>query len=227
MILVSTGYGFRIVYDTLKDFLRYDVITQTKRIWPAPPVFFPAITFCYKAPTYTKVYFSFISNFNGIPLNLTADFENFYYRIDDKIPVVCKRYNGYWNNATIIKQINLRSELLYVSIKQNTTAISLSHEIPTYVYIYITDNFVKDYKSATPIVFNQLGDHYSIYFNKKVEKLLESPYNPCQSQTSGTYRAANCLYDCINSLTNNTCDPPVRPGYNLNWTECGRSTFFD
>ncbi len=76
MTLVSLAFGLFLTSGTIKDYLEYDVFTQTK-IFHANSSLMPSVTFCFN--TYeTKDLISFFNKTefkisNGLPTNLTGE----------------------------------------------------------------------------------------------------------------------------------------------------------
>ncbi len=76
LTLVSLAIGLFLTSGTIKDYLEYDVFTQTKYISSSSSTF-PSVTFCFKNPE-TKDLDSFFEKaefyfFNGSLTNLSSD----------------------------------------------------------------------------------------------------------------------------------------------------------
>ena len=190
MTLVSLAFGLYLTSGTVKEYLDYDVFTQTKII-QATSSLMPSVTFCIHDSN-TKDFNSFFgkaefSTQSGFKANLTG--EQFYQEgFGD-----CIKFNHFTNKSEYkLFTANTLDDKLYFKIDLNTVKFRL-------VYVFLSDNYdnILDWSQYITRYFD-VKNLYDIEIKKKVEFKLEEPFNRCQNVSDITYRQTNCLAQCRN-----------------------------
>jgi hypothetical protein len=216
-ILTSVGFGFYIIIKTISDYNKFDVITNTKILYPRI-VTFPAITVCSQGSYQKNIYEnnSLIKTEN-VTENILKKFIDFNNSIFKNMPLssdqleffriprffsYCVRFNGFNNKSfetiktskdNFILQINTNyseklSELIFVEY--------IYTPFWKYYTVYVIDNFFDSYLSFEPL-FIKLNYETTISLQKTIiENVLDEPYNLCLKNDK-TYRQDNCIEMCI------------------------------
>ena len=190
MTLVSLAFGLYLTSGTVKEYLDYDVFTQTKII-QATSSLMPSVTFCIN-DTDTKDLNAFFdqvefSPLTGVKANLTG--EQFYQEgFGD-----CIKFNHYTNKSeNKLYTANTLDDFFFFKIDLNKVKFN-------YVHVFCSDNYdnILDWFQVITRSFDVKGSYF-INNMKEVELKLEEPYNPCQNKSDITYRQSNCLAQCRN-----------------------------
>ena len=190
MTLVSLAFGLYLTSGTVKEYLDYDVFTQTKII-QATSSLMPSVTFCIN-DTDTKDLNAFFdqadfSSPTGFKVNLTG--EQFYQEgFGD-----CIKFNHFTQKSEYkLFTANTLDDKLYFKIDLNTVKFRL-------VYVFLSDNYdnILDWSQYITRYF-YVENFFDINIKKEVELKLEEPYNRCQNISDITYRQTNCLAQCRN-----------------------------
>jgi len=212
MTLVSLAFGLFLTSGTIKDYLEYDVFTQTK-IFHANSSLMPSVTFCFN--TYeTKDLISFFNKTefkisNGLPTNLTGEeFSDDYFGD-------CIKFNHNTN-----KSVN--SLFIARSLDDGFYfMIDLKRVHFDDVHVFLSDNYnnILDWSQFVTKSFYVKG-YYIVDIEKEFEHKLEEPYNPCQNVSDITYRQTNCIAMCKNRnfVAEHSCTQGNYysiPGYNI------------
>lgn len=223
LILISVVWGFVVISESVDEFYKYDVITNTERVTPDNFVF-PAITFCTQNMLYrltslsngtltqTIAYKKFnIANFIiqvsfiGIDLNMShlESFQN----PDTKSQ--CFRFNGGINGRRL-ETINNTEYNLTITVKNSILQYS-SKEAKVVDFfppseIFISDNYLNSFYKQIPLrtgLPNPNGantvDRKIIIAKATIERKLGEPYSRCKnlSSTGERYHQMNCIDGCI------------------------------
>lgn len=193
MTLLSLSCGLYIIGNTISEYRKYGVITQTKRIHPVSDVF-PSVTFCsLNNFTDMKALFTraeYVSP-NGRTNLIGVDFIE--GNLDSYKSHNCIKFNNYRhkNGPDLSFSNNTSNDLLefYINVSSNS------------LDIFISDNYmnVLDWSQFVTGFGNKTRGTFYIDFTKSVEHRLEEPYNDCRLMEDETYRQANCLAQCRNS----------------------------
>lgn len=191
MTLMSLFAGLFIIYNTIQDYNKNDVMTRTERIQPDESIL-PTVIFC----TWEK------------DLNLT----NIFQRViiySDWIKSTGETFQAFPDyGCTGCIKFNSASELFTVTdAYRDWLNFEASQNFGT-ISVFITDNYLNVFDlshTVTTVQFNP-GTIISIQVSKRVEKRLARPYSECQSM-AGSYRQVNCIAQCRNSrfLTEYNC----------------------
>ena len=190
MTLVSLAFGLYLTSGTVKEYLDYDVFTQTKII-QATSSLMPSVTFCIN-DTDTKDLNDFFdqadfSSPTGVKANLTG--EQFYQEgFGD-----CIKFNHYTNKSeNKLYTANTLDDFFFFKIDLNKVKFSR-------VYVFSSDNYdnILDWSQYITRYF-YVENFFDINIKKEVELKLEEPYNRCQNISDITYRQTNCLAQCRN-----------------------------
>ena len=212
LTLVSLAIGLFLTSGTIKDYLEYDVFTQTKYISSSSSTF-PSVTFCFKNPE-TKDLDSFFEKaefyfFNGSLTNLSG--HQFY---DEGLEYWdatgdCIKFNHFTNKSGTQLFAAYSSEDYFIfEIDLNVKFERLR--------VFLSDNYnnVIDWSQYLTTSFNVSG-YYSIAFKKEVEIKLEEPYNQCKNVSDITYRQADCLVQCKNKNFANNYNCTLKNFYSV------------
>ena len=191
MTLVSLAFGLYLTSGTVKEYLDYDVFTQTKII-QATSSLMPSVTFCINDTDTNDLNAFFdqadFSSPTGFKANLTG--EQFYQEgFGD-----CIKFNHFTNKSEYkLFTANTLDDKLYFKIDLNTVKFRL-------VYVFLSDNYdnILDWSQYITRYF-YVENFFDINIQKEVELKLEEPYNRCRNVSDITYRQANCLAQCTNN----------------------------
>lgn len=191
-LLLSLSAGIFLIYKNLKEYLEYNVVTESTDVQEGLQIF-PAITICMSNYSHYKIsLLKFADRDLEIPkyhqyvnrkYKNTADLE-FFQRYPNGD---CLRFNGYVNNRTQLKK-NVRQTSEQFEVWFNSNNIVQSD-----LYLMIADNYLNVFEPSQTI----RGDISNIYITKSIENKLEYPYNQCEKMADKTYRQANCIESCI------------------------------
>lgn len=222
MITTSISAGVYIISKSVKDFYRYDVITNIERVRP-DRVTFPAVAIC-KLNMFRK---SIYKNLTLIGSELTSEvsLKNFIRNYEspngDKnisnLEVfqisqdgrTCLRFNG----ASIKKNLEIvNSTKLALSLEFNEKFIywlsarrdaNVYKGIETTYQVFIGDNYLNSYMRDV-LNFGVLPEnlHNIKIETTDIEEKLEEPYNQCMQAGVGgeTYIQMNCVEKCLNRV---------------------------
>ena len=190
MTLASLAFGLYLTCETIKDYLEYDVFTQTKII-RATCSLMPSVTFCFYgsdtkdlASLFNKAEFRFP---NRSVANLSG--ENFY----DEGFGDCIKFNHFTNksgNSLFTANSLLDGFHFQVDLKKTFSLVD--------VFLSDSYNNILDWSQFLFTSYNS-KNLYIVNIEKEVEYKLEEPYNPCQNMSDITYRQTNCLAKCRNT----------------------------
>ena len=213
MTLISLAFGLYLTSGTIKDFLQYDVVTQTKLV-DASSSHFPSVTFCFNKPQ---------------TQNLTSFFNEALFirdrKKDDNPNLIGDQYFdgnfGNWDAADCIKfnHFTNKSDSQLVSAASLTGYLVFDIDLSvkfTFIYVFLSDNYnnILDWSQYVTISYNIKGE-YDIAYKKEVEHKLEMPYNQCQNVSDITYRQSNCLAMCKNEKFASRHNCTLRNYYSL------------
>ena len=199
MTLVSLAFGIYLTSGTIKEYLDYDVFTQTKII-QATSSLMPSVTFCIHDSD-TKDFNAFFdqadfSSPTGFKANLTG--EQFYQEgFGD-----CIKFNHFTNKSEYkLYTANTLNDKLSFKIDLNKVKFN-------FVDVFLSDNYdnILDWSQYITGSYAFQGS-YLIDIKKELELKLEEPYNRCQNVSDITYRQTNCLALCKNRnfVSRNNC----------------------
>jgi len=193
MALVSLAFGLYLTSETIKGYLEYEVLTQTKSVASSSSIL-PSVTFCFSTNE-TKDLNAFFNKSEFFTDVLTTNFagEQFYddyfggYNIRD-----CIMFNHYTNKSDnkLFTAKSLDDQFFF--------RIDLNRKFSK-IFVLVSDNYdyILDWSKFVSINHNTRGK-YEISFKKELEFKLEEPYNLCQNVSDITYRQTNCLAQCRN-----------------------------
>ena len=194
MTLVSLAFGLYLTSGTFKDYLGYDVFTQTKSV-SSGSILLPSVTFCFKDPQDENLNVFFetakFENSNGTLTDLIGDqfYDEYFWR---------------WHNSKCIKFNHLRNKsdnkLFSASSSDDYFYFNIYLNI-TYkgVRVFLSDNYNNIIDWSQYVIFSDnVRENYNIALRKEVEIKLEEPYNPCQNISDITYRHVDCVVKCKN-----------------------------
>ena len=218
MTLVSLAFGLYLTSGTVKEYLDYDVFTQTKII-QATSSLMPSVTFCIN-DTDTKDLNAFFdqadfSSPTGFKANLTG--EQFYQEgFGD-----CIKFNHFTNKSEYkLYTANTLNDKLSFKIDLNKANFSSAT-------VFLSDNYdnILDFSQFVTTFFNVEG-FYLIENRKEIELKLEEPYNPCKNKSDITYRQSNCLAQCRNSYFASRYNCTLRNFYSiLGYSFCNEKNY--
>ena len=187
--LVSIAFGLYLTSGTIKEYLEYDVFTQTKII-QALSSLMPSLTFCIwgfdnknLSTFFDKAEFSAP---RGSKANLSGE------QFSDGIFGECVKFNHFRSNNDVnFFSANTLSDKFHFKIDLNRKF--------SQVNLFLSDNYnnIIDWSQYITSSYNVKGS-YLVDVKKEVELKLEEPYNPCQNVSDVTYRQSNCLVQCRN-----------------------------
>ena len=219
LTLVSLAIGLFLTSGTVKDYLEYDVFTQTKYISSSSSTF-PSVTFCFKNPEtkdlnsfFEKAEFYFL---NGSNANLTG-----YPYYDEEF--------GHWGLANCIKFNHFNNKSRTKLFSAESSGDYLSFEIDLRVKfddmrVFLSDNYnnIIDWSQFVIYSLNVSG-YYEMVLKKEVDIKLEEPYNKCENLSDITYRQANCIIQCKNKNFANNYNCTLRNFYsNSEYITCNK-----
>lgn len=192
-ILTSLAFlslGLYLTYNSIKDYVEYHVITNTRRVLQLP-VIFPAVTFCGINLTIADINFN-ISFFKTSKISPTdfeemTDVETF---VLSPISHTCIRFNGYRNDSVQLKTVSgtdFETNSLYIYFNQVTAE----------TVTFVTPNDLNSYSPTSPIGLFP-GKLNNLYVTSTIDKKLPEPYNRCLNE-SESYHKENCVEQCIQS----------------------------
>jgi len=199
MTLVSLAFGIYLTSGTVKEYLDYDVFTQTKII-QATSSLMPSVTFCIWGADNKDLNSFFgkaeFSTRSGFKANLTG--EQFYQEgFGD-----CIKFNHYTKKTEykLFTATTLNDKLYF---KKDLNKVKFN-----FVDVFLSDNYdnILDWSQYITGSYAFQGS-YLIDIKKEVELKLEEPYNRCQNVSDITYRQTNCLALCKNRnfVSRNNC----------------------
>lgn len=200
MTVVSLLAGVYVIARSLREYLDYDVFTQTKRLYPGSSLL-PAVTFCTDASATAS------SNLSDLFVealfmkqdssNVSLEAEQFRPGIHQDEPYRCIRFNQHTSTGTGTGTGN-RQELFYATHPSELFFFNITLNASfTFIDAYLSDNYVQ-VLSTTDFVsgFRHASSEIYIELTKSLEIKLEEPYNECAAMADHTYRQANCLVQC-------------------------------
>ena len=213
-IFASVGFGFYIIIKTFSDFNKFDVITNTKILYPKS-VTFPAITVCSQGTYQKNIYENnSLIKTETVFENILKKFIDFNKSIFKNTPLssdqleffqitelftYCVRFNGKGS-----QNIDTTKDILYLVINTNYSEKTSEFTSVEYIYtpsikyytIYVTDNFYDSYLNFEPL-YIKLNYETALNLQKTIiQKRLDEPYNLCLKKNN-TYRQDNCIEMCI------------------------------
>ena len=237
MILISMSVGLFMISKSVKDYFKYDVITNIERITPKN-ISFPAITICtvneYQV-IYSKddtVFKHEITTNNSIKNFLeyssfkkknlkTSNLEFF------KIPKYygdCIRFNGVVEGKDLFSTNDTSDELVFAFKNNNTQVIDdviIMYKIFYKFEVYITDNYLNSYLNQIPLNLAENVFHTISIEKPVIEKKVNSPLNPCVESKGQVYYQMNCTEICINEKFEDVYNCSIPSYYKIkDLTEC-------
>lgn len=193
MTLLSLLAGVYIIANTIQDFLKFDVFTQTKRIH-SDSNSLPSVTFCSDATDLRSLFSQalFIERFGTTDLRGHVFYEsNLAY---DGFPYYhCIQFNNFRNKTKeFVSDKDSDPEILRFNVKLGNVK---------FMDVFISDYYmdILDWSQfVTGFGNNARGDFY-IALTKSIELQSEEPYNHCQLLADQTYRRVNCMAQCENN----------------------------
>lgn len=218
LILISVTFGFYNISETVKDYYKFDVITNIERIRP-DSVIFPAVTVCFTGPIKSDLFNGF--RYVRTEWNHTVSIQHFledvyfqdqpisssqleFFEIPDR-NLNCLRFNGARNkplktaNSTLDAfAFTIKHLLAYrESVSENDEYNAIVSRLPpTDLRVFVGDN----YADSFPKVLDQapLGLTSQVFIKIPViEKKLGEPHNNCRESTNESYHQRNCIETCI------------------------------
>lgn len=188
MTVVSLSAGVYVIARSMREYLDYDVFTQTKRLYPASSLL-PAVTFCTDATT-PKLSELFVEALflKRDSSNVSVESEQFRPSIHQDEPYRCIRFNQHTTGAELF-YATAPSELFFFNITL--------HASFTFIDVYLSDNYVQVLSTGHFVSgFRHASNEIYIELTKSLEIKLEEPYNECATMADHTYRQAACLLQC-------------------------------
>ena len=198
MALASVSLGFIIIGNTIVNFFKFDVFTQTKLLNPEPnSSFMPSVTFCTESddnPNNLIIEANFIDKL-GTERSVNLSGVSFYDQNLDSY-YRCLRFNHYQENKTGYHKL---FPIKYINSQHFTFKINLTANF-TDVSILMSDNYIQilDWSQLVTTFGNDQRGYIDIGFTKKIDRKLGEPYNKCQVTLESTYRQVNCIAKCRN-----------------------------
>lgn len=219
MITTSISAGVYIISKSVKDFYRFDVITNIERVRP-DRVTFPAVAICKRNMFRKSIY----KNLTWIRSELTSEvslksfirsyespngdknisnLEVFQISQDGS---TCLRFNG----ASIkknLESVNSTKSTLSLEFDEkfyywlSARDVNVYKGIETTYQVFIGDNYLNSYLSDV-LHFGVMPEnlHNIKIETTDIEEKLEEPYNQCIQAGAGdeTYIQMNCVEKCLN-----------------------------
>ena len=189
MFGITTTAGLWVTYNTVLEYLDFEVITQVK-IVNESPMDFPSVFFCIKnTETTSNISLKKLikkCKFADRDCDVDSDIE--YLKTGFPIFKDCMIFNGYINNQIKYKsdEVNLSSGL----------RIQFLYYPGSKFKIFITENNIKNIGNSVPLILEN-PDLYDITITKTVDRKLGIPYNNCSRITDLSYNRWNCIEKCI------------------------------
>ena len=190
MTLVSLAFGLYLTCGTTKDYLEFDVFTQTKII-QATSSLMPSLTFLFTNSSSKDLNSLFekaeFSTPRGSKRNLSGE------QFSDKNFGDCIKFNHFSKGSGHkLVTANTLQDQFYFKINLNRAEFES-------VQVFLSDNYdnMLDWSQYVTTSYNVKGS-YEIDLRKEVEIRLEEPYNRCRNVSDVTYRQTNCLAQCRN-----------------------------
>ena len=192
MTFISLVVGLYLTSETVKDYLGYDVFTQTKYISSSSNLL-PSVTFCFEKPE-TKDLNSFFEKADFVAsnrslTNLTGEQFN-YEHLSKSYNSSCIKFNHFNNKS--------RTKLFFADSSDDTLDFKIHLKIKyKEVRVFLSDNYnnILDWSQYVTLSYHVRGD-YEMAIKKEVDIKLEEPYNPCKNMLDITYRQSDCLFQC-------------------------------
>jgi len=188
--LVSLAFGLYLTSETIKEYMEYEVFTQTKII-QATSSLMPSVTFCIWGADNKDLNSFFDKAEFSAPIRFKSNLSGEQFR--DEIFGDCIKFNHYKNKSERkLFTANTLDDKLYFKIDLNTVKFS-------FMNLFLSDNYDNklDWSQYLTVSYDVKGN-YLVDIKKEVELKLEEPYNPCQNKSDITYRQSNCLVQCKN-----------------------------
>lgn len=187
LLLLSFATCLISLFNVIKDYFKYNVITKTMIYTDHKELVYPSLTICL--PFVTNNLSSII--FNGTINNVSFTDLNFeYFRtlavVIDKID--CMRLNSFQKNTSDLRQAFFARDILDVQFYMASNS--------TYPLIYLLENYVNSYLDESPLVLKP-GNFYSVHLKQKIHEKLEYPYSNCTRVNDQKYRQVNCISKCL------------------------------
>lgn len=219
MILISMSAGLYIINRSVRDYYKYDVITNIERV-TEENFLFPAIAVCTRETIgkYFRENGSFAGrehNHKDIFINFIGSFESpngdknlskleFFDNISHNL--TCLKFKG--GNNPMERVTNPSAHFtLTITNEYHDTDFRYSYDNRHNFAVYIDDNFVNSYLNIFPLILKRNKYHYITLEGTETENKLSEPYNDCTDSKNGTYRRLNCIEMCINKeiMINHNC----------------------
>lgn len=215
-ILISCSFGLFCIYNSVKDYSQFDVITNVERVNPKN-VTFPAITICTKGfyveknlskIDYSTLYYTYFDDYledftksttyKDTKVDMLNDLE--YFNISKSFGR-CVRFNGFTRKSFEIAES--KTDYFRTNILSNIQAFTadeytLTENIHKEAEVYILDNYLNSYLNSDPLRVPLDKNHLISFAKAEVEKKLPGPYNFCIDHKNITYRQENCIEQCLN-----------------------------
>ena len=199
IILIFITLMSLVTYDSVTDYLNYDIIAQTKSYSQNESIF-PAVIFCSTKQNYSLLNMITMCSFNSITCDLLTSFDAFKENNNRN----CIRFNGFQNSSTEIMKTDGIGILHGLRIK------FLMPEEYDSIRVFIVDNYIHSVEGSMDFYF-RAPETMDFFFKKKRDKKLGWPYNDCiEMENKEAYRQQNCLGKCIhdNVLEKYDCSIP-------------------
>lgn len=212
LILFSASYGLYNITNTVRDFYRFNTITNVERE-QAYSMEFPAITICTKDFTITRIIdatalttpYAFFNTSLSSFVNDTFKYKSSQFNASQdlqffKIPKL------YANCVRFMNQTNVPSDNLLDSFsllfqldlyKQDPQNILIKSSLYEYFEIYITNRNVNSFLQTSALSVETVSRTGALikFVRAETETKLPGPYNPCYTDVPDIQ--VNCIERCI------------------------------
>lgn len=188
-ILVSVSAGLFLIDQTLSDYNRFDVFTNTKRIHK--PLDFPAVIFCLNDNIPKQTIREIIDTVTFIGKEVKKEELEFYtvYEHPSSMQFDCMRFNGFRDASIPLRVASQIDDSFKISLRKG----------PWMVIFYLEDNFIKSHEPHFSYLYdlNETGVITTDINDVEIEHKQGYPFNDCDMMTSKTYRQHDCIESCI------------------------------
>lgn len=220
VFLISFSGCSYTIYNSVVDYLNFDMITIAKSIRSTSEIF-PAVTVCRDndvnlADVTMCIFYRQDSG--------SFDCRGFLEKIDviskleGKKTTYCFRFNSNMN-ASMLKSVAGVGRENGLEIHMNKFS-SLDY---SRAHVYVTDNYLNDYSGINPTIV-AASYETELQVTKNVARDLPKPYNDCQENKKATYRKLNCVAACNQDMVNSRFNCSLQGYYeNKSLARCTKS----
>lgn len=188
-ILISVSMGCFLIEQTISDYNRFDVFTNTKRIHK--PLTFPGVVFCLTDDEPKQTIREIVNSVTFIGRRVKWEELEFYTALEFpySLHLVCMRFNGFKNASIPLEVASRIDDSLCVSLKKG----------PWTVIFFLEDNYIKSHGPHFSYVYDMSSTGLiQVFINDvEIENKQGYPFNDCDMMTSKTYRQYDCIEQCI------------------------------